>query len=54
MTNWQNGGRKGCADDPDSARLDALLDELKYAEPPAPSIVREVMTTIRATSNSPK
>ena len=36
--------------DPDGDRLDALLNELKDADPTAPGLVRNVMTIIRTTS----
>ena len=33
---------------PDTARLDALLGELKEADPPPPGLVRNVMVTIES------
>src|SRR5687767_13364434 len=50
MNNWQNDDGGKC-EGAEADRLDALLDELKEAEPPAPGLVNDVMTRIRNTSN---
>ena len=50
MNNWKkdnNGAREGAEAD----RLDALLAELREADPPAPGLVNDVMTQIRNTAN---
>src|SRR5688572_8662389 len=50
MNNWQNDDGGKC-EGAEADRLDALLDELKEAEPPAPGLVNDVMTRIRNISN---
>src|SRR6187431_2850048 len=53
MNNWTNDNN-GASERAEADHLDALLDELREADPPAPGLVHDVMTQIRNTANPPK